>query len=346
MREAPRRPGLLAAGLAAALLARPAIRRLRQADLSGKVALITGGSRGLGLLLARELARQGCRIAICARDQRELDQARRELERRGAEVFTAVCDIADRSQLDRMVDDVTQHYGRIDVLVNNAGIIQVGPLDSMTDEDFRMAMDIMFWGVVYPTLAVLPQMRERRSGWIVNITSIGGKVSVPHLLPYGCAKFAAVGFSEGLRAELAGQGISVTTIAPGLMRTGSYLNALFKGRHEREFTWFSLGAALPGISMDAERAARQIVEAARRGDSERILTLPANLLARFHGLFPGLTADILGLVNRLILPGPADTETGLARGEEVSSRLHSNLLGSLTALGRRAAERFNEQSEP
>jgi NAD(P)-dependent dehydrogenase (short-subunit alcohol dehydrogenase family) len=103
---------------------------------------------------------------------------------------------------------------RIDLLVNNAGEIQAGPLESMALEDFERALRIMFWGTVYPTWTVLPQMRERQSGRIVNITSIGAKVAVPHLLPYTCAKFAMIGFSEGLRAELAGKGIQVVTIAP------------------------------------------------------------------------------------------------------------------------------------
>src|SRR5450759_4776995 len=114
---------------------------------------------------------------------------------------------------------------------------------------FELAMDVMYWGVLYPTLAVLPQMREHKRGRIVNITSIGGKVSIPHLLPYNSAKFAAVGLSEGLRAELAMDGVTVTTIVPGLMRTGSHINAYFKGKQEREYTWFALGASLPVISM-------------------------------------------------------------------------------------------------
>jgi short-subunit dehydrogenase len=313
----------------------------READLRGKVALITGGSRGLGLLLALELSRQGCRIAICARDQAELERASIQLQRQGVDTLSIPCDISDRAQVERMVAEVTRHYGNVDVLVNNAGIIQVGPLTSMTLTDFQDAMNIMFWGVVYPTLAVLPQMRERKSGWIVNITSIGGKISVPHLLPYSCAKFAAVGLSEGLRAELAADGISVTTIAPGLMRTGSHMNAFFKGKQKLEYLWFSLSATLPGISIDAERAARQIVYATKRGEAERILSTPATLAARFHGLFPGLTVDFLAMVNRL-LPSGQDIGTDRSRGRDLDRSIHSRIYHTLTALGRSAARRFNE----
>lgn len=328
-------------GLGLGLAGRAAGRRLRASDLHGQVALITEGSRGLGFLLARELAGQGCRVAICARDARELENARSELERQGADVLALTCDVADEAQVQRMVDDATRHFGRIDILVNNAGIIQAGPFGSMTRDDFREAMDVMFWGVLHPTLAVLPQMRERRSGRIVNITSFGGKVGVPHLIPYGCAKFAATGLSEGLRAELAPEGISVTTVVPGLLRTGSFLNAFFKGPQEQEYALFAPAAALPLLSMDAERAARQIVQATRRGQAELILTLPAAAAVRFHGLFPGTTANVLGAIDRF-LPGAEGNGTGRARGRQIDRRLGSGLLERITTFGRSAAERFNE----
>jgi short-subunit dehydrogenase len=196
----------------------------------------------------------------------------------------------------------------------------------------------MFWGGVYTTFEVLPQMRARRRGRIVNVTSIGGKVGVPHLAPYGAAKFAAVGFSEGLRAELARDGIVVTTVVPGLMRTGSHLNALFKGQHRQEFGWFSLGATLPVTAISAEGAARRIVSALAHGDSEVILSWQAQLLALAHGLFPGVTTDALSLVNRL-LPGPGgigeQVATGYASGSPVTD-------SPLEALGRRAAAKLNQ----
>jgi NAD(P)-dependent dehydrogenase (short-subunit alcohol dehydrogenase family) len=340
------RRGLLAlAGLGTALAAREALARLREADLRGQVALITGGSRGLGLLLARELAREGCAVAICARDPDELERARQGLEADGARVVAVRCDVADRDAVARMVQEVTGQLGRVDVLVNNAGIIQVGPVQAMTADDFEQACAVMYWGVVYPTLAVLPQMRERHYGRIVTITSIGGKVAVPHLLPYTAAKFAAVGFSEGLRAEVTREGVVVTTIVPGLMRTGSYVNALFKGRRPREFTWFGLGASLPFVSMDAERAARQIVRATKRGEAERTLTVPATLLAAFHGLFPGTTTQVMRLANRLILP-PAEATTAAVPGRVIQEESPSRVREALTVWGRSSAERFHEYPGP
>ncbi|MBI5546795.1 MAG: SDR family oxidoreductase, partial [Deltaproteobacteria bacterium] len=247
----------LLAGLAGVVGAIRAVRRRPRglSELSGQVALVTGGSRGLGLLLARELAARGCKVAICARDGAALERARRDLVARGATVHAEACDVADRAQIERLVANVRQALGPVDVLVNNAGILQVGPLETMALEDFQRAMATLFWSAVYAVHAVLPAMRARRHGRIVNITSIGGKLSIPHLVPYGCAKFALVGLSEGLRAELARDGILVTTVVPGLMRTGSPANVLYKGQADLEYSWFSLGAALPLSSMDAARAA-------------------------------------------------------------------------------------------
>jgi NAD(P)-dependent dehydrogenase (short-subunit alcohol dehydrogenase family) len=326
---------------AALLAARELRRRINTEDLHGQTALVTGGSRGLGLLIGRELLQAGCRLAICARDADELERARADLAHHGGPVETVVCDVADRDQVERMIERVTERFGRIDILVNNAGVIQVGPLESQAIEDFQTAMDVMYWGIVYPTLAVLPQMRARRAGRIVNITSIGGKIAVPHLMPYSGAKFAAVGFSEGLAAEVAKDGITVTTIVPGLMRTGSHLHAIFKGNQETEYGLFAPVASLPIVSMDAERAARQVVEATRRGDSERFLGLTAALASRFHGLFPGTTVELFGLVDRL-LPGPDQRPAKRMPGHAARDSLDSRLVEAATTLGQRAAERFNE----
>lgn len=325
------------------------LRRLLQeeADLRGQVALITGASRGLGLLLAHKFADEGCRLVICARDADELQRAEAQLIRRGASVLAFVCDVANQNAVQNMIEKTNSELGGVDILVNNAAVMDVGALETHSAATFEEAMDVMFWGTLYPTLAVLPQMRARRSGRIVNVTSIGGKASVPHLMPYTAAKFAAVGFSEGLRAEMAGEGVTVTTIVPGLMRTGSYLNAYFRGQNEKEFSWFSLGGSLPFISMDAERAAEQIMQAVRRGEAERTLGMPAVLLARLQGVAPGLTADIMGLANRVLLPAPDGPVTFRERGWDIQQRLEEparQIVTTLTAMGLDAARRLNQLS--
>lgn len=290
-----------------------------------KVVLITGGSRGLGLILARNFADEGAKVAVCARDAEEVQRAKEDLRNRGAEVFAAVCDVRNQSEVNDLIETVCNYYGQIDVLVNNAGVIQVGPLEVQTQKDFEEAMAIHFWAAYYAMSATIPKMRERGAGKIVNISSIGGKVSVPHLAPYCASKFALVGLSGAFRAELAKDNIQVTTVCPGLMRTGSHVNAVFKGQNEKEFAWFSIGNALPVSSISAERAAEQIVEACRRGDAELTISIQAQFASKFSGLFPGMTAEILQLINRL-LPAPGGIGEGYALGKESGSFISPSIL--------------------
>jgi NAD(P)-dependent dehydrogenase (short-subunit alcohol dehydrogenase family) len=304
----------------------------------GKNVLITGGSRGLGLVIARQLAREGARVIICSRTAHQVQRAQEELVGMGAEVLAFTCDITDRVDVYSMIDQTLHEWGHIDVLINDAGIIRVGPVETMELEDYRQAMDVHFWGPLHTINAVLPGMKARRCGRIVNISSIGGRISVPHLLPYCASKFALTGLSEGLRSELAKDGIVVTTISPGLMRTGSPRNAEFKGQHRAEYAWFVLGDSLPLISMSAECAARQVLDACRRGEAARTLSLPARAADLLHAVFPGFTADLLGLVNRL-LPGPGGIGRAAMRGEDSTSWVAPS---PATALNEWAAASNNE----
>src|SRR5690349_14792149 len=200
---------------AGAYVLKSAVSHLFDYDLTDKTVLISGGSRGLGLVMAREFAREGSRLVLCARDEQELDQARLDLEKLGAEVMIVPCDVTNKHDVNEMIATVNSRFGAVDVLVNNAGVIQVGPIEVMTHEDFEHAMQAHFWGPLNTIMAVLPAMMQQKTGRIVNISSIGGKVSVPHLVPYSASKFALVGLSKGLRAELMKDGIKVTTVCPG-----------------------------------------------------------------------------------------------------------------------------------
>jgi short-subunit dehydrogenase len=315
-------------------------RKMTEYDLRNKTVLITGGSRGLGLVLAREFALEGAQVAICARDEEELEQARIDLDNRSSEVLTVKCDVTNASEVENMVNHVRERFGKIDVLVNNAGTIQVGPLEVMNREDFDKAMQAHFWGPLNTMLAVLPEMRQRRDGRIVNISSIGGKIAVPHLVPYSASKFALVGLSKGLRAELRKDGVVVTTVCPGLMRTGSPRNANFKGKHREEYAWFSISDSLPGISIKAERAARQIVDACKHGRAELIISIQAKLAATFDAVFPEFSAEMLALVN-LLLPGPGGIGAGTAKGRDSASSWSPSWL---TALTEDAALKNNEMA--
>jgi short-subunit dehydrogenase len=272
-----------------------------------RVAVISGGSRGLGLLLAREFARKGAILVLLARDAHELQRAERILSRQNASVKSIACDLTDPKQIQRAVDAILKEFGRIDVLVNNAGIIQVGPYRHMGASDYHSAMAVHFWASYHLVNAVVPYMRLRKWGRIVNISSLGGRIAVPHLLPYTCSKFALTGFSDGLCSELAREGIRVTTVIPGLMRTGSHVRAVFKGRRTSEFAWFSFGASLPGVSVNARRAARSIVRACKRGSPTLIIGISARIAIAAQALLPESFSRIMQFVNAF-LPGETAEE--------------------------------------
>ncbi|MEJ7606608.1 MAG: SDR family NAD(P)-dependent oxidoreductase [Bryobacteraceae bacterium] len=325
---------MTAAGAGAILATRGGARRTF--EFRGSTVLITGGSRGLGLVLARQFAREGARLALCARNAGELAAAQQQLP--GADVLSVPCDVTDQAQVEAMVQQVKSHFGQIDVLINNAGIMTVGPMENMTIDDYREAMDTNFWSAVYTSLAVIPEMQKKRAGRIVNICSIGGKIGVPHLLPYCASKFALGGFSQGLRAELRKDGILVTAIYPGLMRTGSPRNADFKGQHQAEYAWFSISDSIPGLSISAEQAAQEIVNATREGQAERILSVAAKMGVGVNSLLPEFTGELLGLANRL-LPGPGGIGKERRKGHESESSLSPSIA---TVLTERAAERNNQ----
>ena len=278
-------------------------------SLRNKVALITGGSRGLGLVLARQICAAGGKVALLARDNEELIRAKTDLAGRGGRVITIQCDLLDSGQIQSAIRQTIDRFGKIDILINNAGIIEVGPLEHMTREDFERSMAVHFWAPYVLISEVVPEMRTWGGGRIVNISSIGGKIAVPHLAAYGASKFALTGFSDAIRAELALDKIYVTTVAPGMMRTGSHVNAKFKGRHDSEFAWFAASAGAPLISMNSERAARKIIAACRRGQPSLTLTYAARTAILGNALFPNLTGYGMKIVNRF-LPKAADKNEG------------------------------------
>jgi short-subunit dehydrogenase len=332
---------LAAAAGGALLLARSSSRRSSDYSFRGKTVLLAGSSRGLGLVLARQLAEQGARLVLCARDQRELEISRYELQSHGTDVITVTCDLRDPHAVESMVDEVIAQRGRIDVLINIAGTILVGPIETMTLDDYREQMDSNYWSAVHTCYYVVPHMQERGGGRIVNVSSIGGKMAVAHLVPYCAGKFALGGFSRGLRAELAKDGIVVTTVFPGLMRTGSPRNAMFKSQNQSEYAWFSISDSLPGISMDARHAAHDIIEATRRGEVETVLSVPAKIAALVDQVVPEVSGDLMAMAARY-LPRPGGIGTRALKGAESESALTRS---PLTALSERAA-RENNEMEP
>jgi NAD(P)-dependent dehydrogenase (short-subunit alcohol dehydrogenase family) len=306
--------------------------------MRGKTVLITG-SRGLGLAIAQELGRRGARIALCARNEAELQQACASLARERIEALPFPADVSAPSEIAPLVSRVVSKLGGIDVLVNNAGEIRVGPYQTFTPADYEHAMNLMFWAAVNLTFQALPHIKARR-GQIVNITSVGGRVSIPHLLPYSCAKFALVGFSTGLSAETRSEGVHVLTVVPGLMRTGSHLHAFFKGNAHNEFAWFTLLGNLPGFSVPARYAAHSIAEAMGKNRHVCTISLSAKMLIACEALLPETTRRVLSVANATLLPQP-NTSHQASEGKFLNGRF-GKLFRAATVLGRRAAHDFNQ----
>jgi NAD(P)-dependent dehydrogenase (short-subunit alcohol dehydrogenase family) len=308
-------------------------------SFKNKVVLITGGSRGLGLEIARILAAEGAYLSLVARNSSTLEVARRELDEIGHRTLIVSGDIRNQKDVERAVRETAESFGRLDVLINNAGVIQVGPFESMSLQDYQTAMETHAWGSLYSMLAAVPYMRNRGGGRVVNIVSIGGKIGVPHLAPYVMSKFAQAGLSEALGAELASENIFVTTVYPGLMRTGSHVNALFKGNNRNEFAWFSIGAGMPLLSINARRAARQIVEGCRQKTETLVLTPAARAAAMSQGVSPKTVNRGMRIMNSLLPGRKAISETQSRSGWESRSSWSPS---PLTKLADRVVERNNE----
>ena len=307
--------GLLAAAAAYALMPKPE----KAAHRHRKIVLITGGSRGLGFALAERFGRSGAKLVLAARDFNELTRARQTLLARrivqsAEDILLIPADLTDAGQATKLIEHAIGHFGRIDILINNAGVIEVGPVENQPIAAYHRAMATNFFAALYTTHAALPHLlsRKRTGGGdasIVNIASIGGKIPVPHLLPYVASKFALVGFSEGLHAELRHKGVRVTTVCPGLMRTGGEAHADYTGQVKKEQRWFTLAARTPVVAASVTHAANRIFHAVAAGRAEITITPQAWIAARIAGQAPATTQYIASLANQFLLPAPAPPST-------------------------------------
>lgn len=309
---------------------------LRRYDFENKVVLITGGSRGLGLVLARQLAQRGALIGLMARDALELARARQTISSHSL-VQLLAADVTAPSQVEQAVNALVRQFGRIDVVINNAGQILAAPFEDTTDADFKAMLDVHFWGTLHVTRAALPYLSRQGQGRVINVCSIGGRIPVPHLSAYCASKFAQVGLSEVLAEELREKGIRVTTVLPGLMRTGSHRQAWFKGNQSSEYQLFSLVGGMPVTSMSADRAARMIIRAAEQGRAEAIIPFSVRQIAKATSLAPNTAMAVMAATNRM-LPGPGSKFA--VQGKQME--LHPAVAAAAT-LSERAAERNNER---
>ncbi len=342
LRAKRKRLALVPAMASGYLLTRLLIESTNPQSFRGQSAIITGGSRGLGLALARELVNENCNVTLLARDEDELKRAKKELDKfnRG-EVHIVVCDITDNVQLSKAIHEAADLYDGVDLLINNAGAIVVGPWESMTQQDFEAQMNVHLYATMNSIRVALPFLRQKTSAKrIVNICSMGGRVAVPHMLPYDTSKFALSGFSQGLATELYDEGISVTTVYPGMMRTGSPIQAVFKGEHEKEFAWFQAADVIPGFSTSARDAAKEIIQAARERRFELMPFLPAKLRLGLASFFPELVAYTMVLLNRLLPQGQSGEYKTGAQSREIFDK--SILTKAFKSSARKAEKDSNQ----
>ncbi len=308
-------------------------------QLRDRVVVITGGTRGLGFALAEDLARGGARVTVAGRDPETAQRALERFAAEGLSVEAVRCDVRDAADAGALIARVEERAGPVDVLINVAGVIEVGSVWDQTLDDFRESIDTHVFGPLHTMRAVLPSMRARRAGQIVNVSSIGGSIGVPHLAPYSAGKFDLTGLSQAFAAEVARDGITVTLVCPGLMRTGSPDRAIFKGRHRAEYAWFAISDSNPLLSSSTRHAVVRIVHAIATKRTFVTITPLARVAPIVNALAPRTTTRVLALAARM-LPPPSGDPGPRHAGEDSHSALAPSIL---TFLDRLAKRRNNQE---
>ena len=243
------------------------------------VVFVTGASSGIGAACAREFARAGARVALFARRRERLDALAREVDALGGEALVVPGDVSRADQVQAAVQETLARWGKIDVLINNAGYGLIASVEATTPEEFRKIFDVNVMGTVLATQAVLPAMKAARRGHIINMSSVAGRRGIPQRAAYSITKFAVVAFSEVLRGEVRPHGIHVTVVYPILTTRTEF----FDVEAEKEPRLMPLGP-----TQTADRVARSIVRVVRRPRPEVYPYWPARLMAILSTAVPGL----------------------------------------------------------
>jgi short-subunit dehydrogenase len=249
-------------------------------DLNGRVAILTGASRGLGVDVARALAKAGCDLALAARSQTELEQVAEEIRGMGRRTIAVPCDVSSSDDRKRLVDATLAEFGKIDVLVNNAGIELTAFYEEQPEEEIAHLINVNLTSAMLLTRAVLPHMLERKSGHIVNMASLAGKVPVPYSVPYSTSKAGMIAFTEGIRNEFKGRGVSASVICPGFVSdAGMYAD------WEKESGVKATALTRP---VSPQRVANNVVKAIQRNRPEMLVFwMPARATAALAEIAPG-----------------------------------------------------------
>ncbi|MBD1909134.1 MULTISPECIES: SDR family oxidoreductase [unclassified Leptolyngbya] len=191
--------------------------------------LITGASQGIGKATALKFAQKGYNVVLAARQPDRLEAVAKEIWALGQEALAIPTDVQDWEQVSSLVEKAIAHFGQVDVLINNAGIYYMGPVDQASLEDWQHIIQTNLWGYIHTTHALLPHFLSRQAGTIVNVCSIGGLDAIPYQVPYTTSKFAATGLTKSLQTELKPKGIHVCGIYPSFIRTRLMERGRFRG---------------------------------------------------------------------------------------------------------------------
>jgi NAD(P)-dependent dehydrogenase (short-subunit alcohol dehydrogenase family) len=260
--------------------------------IRGRVVLLTGASGGIGRAAARALAREGARLALHGRGAEALREAEEESRRLGAEAMVVTGDVRSAADAERAVAAATQRFGALDVLVNNAGVGLLRPMEEGVDAEFSDLLEVNVLGSWRMTRAAIPALADRR-GHVVNVASVAGRIGVPSYSFYGASKFALVGMSEAWRRELAPRGVRVTTIVPAAVN-GAFLDRLGRG--------LALGTGPAGVVLRPEAVADGIARVLRRPRPDLYLPWWHRWLAALDVALPGLSDGIISRLYRSARP--------------------------------------------
>lgn len=224
----------------------------------GKVVAITGASSGIGAASAAAFAKKGATVVLIARRKEKLSSVADSLGK-NAESMVCQCDVSDKVQVESMSRQVLDRFGRIDVLVNNAGFAIYGPVSKLTIDEIEAQMATNYLGMVYCVKSLLPVMLGQRSGHIVNVASVAASFGLPGIASYCASKFAMLGFSEGLSHELKGTGVGVTVVSPIMVKTDFFDHQSFKSMPKYSSTALSAGTVAKAVVSAARSKRLEII---------------------------------------------------------------------------------------
>ncbi len=269
-------------------------------SFEGKVAAVTGAGSGIGRQLALQLASRGCHVAISDAAEEKLQETARLLGHSNIRFISTIVDVSDQQAVEKWAQATITEFGTVDYIFNNAGVALVDEVHSLTYDNFHWLMNINFWGVVHGSKAFLPHFQNKKSGHIINISSIVGIIAFPTQSAYNASKFAVKGFTEAMRMEQAGTGVKVTCVHPGGIKTDIIRDARLGSAdigavNREEFEkWFDAQA-----KTTAEQAANIILDGVSKGNSRILIGGDARFLDRLQRLFPQKYPKILGFLSGL-----------------------------------------------